>query len=192
MSPLAFHHVVAAVLLFGGTAVWGVSEVVFAARRTGTGGDADRSHIPLFATAFACVGLAMAVSPLGPSLPGGARWPLITGLVIFAVAVAYRIWAIRTLGRFFVFNVDVQADQQVVDTGPYALTRHPSYLGLIGALLGLGLALDNWPSLVLAFVPPAVGFVHRIHVEEGVLATELGQPYRDYMARTKRLIPGVW
>jgi protein-S-isoprenylcysteine O-methyltransferase Ste14 len=36
-----------------------------------------------------------------------------------------------------------------------------------------------------------LGLSYRIHVEEHVLQEQLGQPYQEYMRRTKRLIPFV-
>jgi protein-S-isoprenylcysteine O-methyltransferase Ste14 len=80
----------------------------------------------------------------------------------------------------------------VVDTGPYRLVRHPSYTGLLMASLGLGIALRTWLSIPACLVPPLIAFSMRLRHEEAVLARELGEPYRAYMRRTKRLVPGVW
>jgi protein-S-isoprenylcysteine O-methyltransferase Ste14 len=41
-------------------------------------------------------------------------------------------------------------------------------------------------------LPPLIGFGARIRREERVLARELGEPYREYMTRTHRLVPGIW
>ena len=60
------------------------------------------------------------------------------------------------------------------------------------AFLGLGLCLDNWASLVILIVPVFLVFLWRMRVEESALLQGLGDPYRDYMSRTKRLIPAVY
>ena len=60
------------------------------------------------------------------------------------------------------------------------------------AELGLGIILGTWLSIPAALLPPLIGFGIRIRREERVLARELGEPYRAYMARTHRLVPGVW
>jgi protein-S-isoprenylcysteine O-methyltransferase Ste14 len=60
------------------------------------------------------------------------------------------------------------------------------------AALGLGIALGTWLSIPLCLAPPLIGFSLRLTHEERVLADELGEPYRAYMRRTWRLIPGVW
>ena len=56
-------------------------------------------------------------------------------------------------------------------------------------MLGIGLALANWISLIALGLVPLGIYAYRIRVEEQALVETLGQPYRDYMTRTKRLIP---
>jgi protein-S-isoprenylcysteine O-methyltransferase Ste14 len=102
------------------------------------------------------------------------------------------VWSIRTLGRFFRYEVVVQEGHRVVDTGPYRLVRHPSYTGSLLAFLGIGIALDNWLSVAAALGLPLLGFLRRIAVEEAALTSELGDAYRSYKERTRRLVPGIW
>jgi protein-S-isoprenylcysteine O-methyltransferase Ste14 len=75
--------------------------------------------------------------------------------------------------------------------GPYRLIRHPSYTGLLILFLGYGLCLTNWLSLLVLMGCALIGLGYRINVEEHVLEARLGQPYHEYMRRTKRLIPFV-
>lgn len=113
------------------------------------------------------------------------------GVALFAAGLAIRWYAIVHLGRFFTVNVAIAANHTLVDTGPYRIVRHPSYTGALMAFLGLALCLANWASLA-ALVPIFLVFRWRVHVEETALIDALGEPYRDYMKRTKRLIPGVY
>ena len=53
------------------------------------------------------------------------------------------------------------------------------------------LAYANWLGLI-GMLPVLAGFLYRIRVEERVLSDELGDPYRSYMERTKRLVPFVY
>jgi protein-S-isoprenylcysteine O-methyltransferase Ste14 len=96
------------------------------------------------------------------------------------------------LGRFFTVNVAIAADHQLVETGPYRFIRHPSYSGALLAFVGWGMVLRNWASLLIALLPIAVAFLYRINVEERALLEALGDCYRAYMARTKRLIPFLY
>jgi protein-S-isoprenylcysteine O-methyltransferase Ste14 len=58
--------------------------------------------------------------------------------------------------------------------------------------LGLGISFGNWLSLIIVVVPTSLAFMQRIAIEEAALARALGDSYLRYMARTKRLIPGVY
>jgi hypothetical protein len=56
---------------------------------------------------------------------------------------------------------------------------------------GCGLALANWMSALVLFVTSGAGYLYRVHVEEKALVGGLGEPYRDYMRRTKMFVPYV-
>ncbi|MFI5360822.1 MAG: methyltransferase family protein [Elusimicrobiota bacterium] len=120
------------------------------------------------------------------------RWSAWAGTILAVGGTVFRQWAIRTLGRFFTRSVRVSSDQPVVQDGPYRWVRHPSYTGSILAAAGIGLALGNALSLACLAVAFLAGFGYRIHVEEAALVEALGEPYREYRSRTKRLIPFVW
>ena len=86
----------------------------------------------------------------------------------------------------------IRADHRLLDTGLYSVVRHPSYLGALIAFFGLGLALDNAVSLALIAIATPCLYLYRIREEDAVLLAAFGDPYRDYCARTKRLIPWVY
>lgn len=125
----------------------------------------------------------------GPHLGEAAAW---AGAGVFLAGAALRVWSIATLGRYFTYVVQVSDDQKVVETGPYRLIRHPSYSGalLMGAGIGLSLRSPIAPLVIVA--TSLIAYLIRIFVEERALADGIGQPYRDYMTRTKRLVPYVW
>ena len=113
------------------------------------------------------------------------------GILLILAGAAFRWYAVRVLGKYFTLQVAIQSGQTVVESGPYRWIRHPSYSGSLVSLLGLGLVLSNWLSLVCVVVFPILGYSYRIWVEEMTLVDALGEPYRDYMKRTKRLIPFI-
>lgn len=115
-----------------------------------------------------------------------------TGAVLFVVGLAIRWYAIFYLGRFFTVNVAIASDHKLIDGGPYRYVRHPSYSGALLAFVGIGLCIGNWVSIAVMAVPILSVFLWRIHVEEAALLSGLGNQYRSYMDRTKRLIPGVY
>ncbi len=114
------------------------------------------------------------------------------GCVLFFPGMALRWYAIIHLGRFFTTNVAIANDHYLVDSGPYRFVRHPSYTGSMLAVLGFLLTMANWASLLIIFVPILAVTLWRIHIEEAALLAALGEPYRAYMQRTKRLIPGIY
>lgn len=123
---------------------------------------------------------------------GGGRLTIVAGEVLAVAGMALRIWAILTLDKFFTFVVGIAADHRVVQHGPYRLLRHPGYAGALLTLLGVGVALSNWLSLLLIVAVPVLALGIRITVEEATLASALGAEYLSYAGRTARLIPGLW
>jgi protein-S-isoprenylcysteine O-methyltransferase Ste14 len=136
--------------------------------------------------------LAFRLADLGGRLPGPGWLPVVVGVTLMVAGMAFRLWSIRTLGRFFTVTVNVADDQRVVDTGPYAVLRHPSYTGMLIVYLGIGAALDSWFSLIATPIPLAAAILTRIRHEERTLHDGLGPAYAAYADRTKRLVPFVW
>jgi len=113
------------------------------------------------------------------------------GIALMWVGIGFRYYAMRVLGRCFTFQVDVRSGQTVMEAGPYRYIRHPSYTGALLTVIGLGLVLGNWASLAAMLACILVGYAYRIHIEEAALVSALGQPYKEYMTRTTRLVPFV-
>lgn len=87
--------------------------------------------------------------------------------------------------------VEVEQGQRVIATGPYAIVRHPMYVGALVMYLSTPVALGSWWAVIPA-LPLVPIMVARIRNEEKVLAEGL-MGYRDYMQTTRyRLLPGVW
>ena len=87
--------------------------------------------------------------------------------------------------------VEVEPDQRVISSGPYALVRHPMYLGTSIMWLATPIALGSYWALPVFLILPTV-LVYRIMNEEEVLQREL-PGYREYTQTVKyRLIPGIW
>ncbi|HEX5952207.1 MAG TPA: isoprenylcysteine carboxylmethyltransferase family protein [Rhodanobacteraceae bacterium] len=127
----------------------------------------------------------------GTTLQRGQRLQFWIGIAVMLSGLAFRWYAIKSLGRFFTRTVATRSGQYVVDSGPYRLIRHPSYTGGLLMFLGAGIAMTNWAALLAIMAGAALGYGYRVHVEERALCADLGQPYRDYMLRTKRFIPHV-
>ncbi len=118
-------------------------------------------------------------------------WLFYPGETLFIMGYAFTIYSISVLGRYYSTYVEVLPDHKVIESGPYQLIRHPNYLGQIIGVVGLGLALQSWVSLLILLVVGGSYFAYRIRNEEAFLVAETGD-YANYMKRTKRLIPFIF
>ncbi len=115
---------------------------------------------------------------------------VLLGLLLIALGY-YVIWKVFKENSFTAATVEIQQDQKVISTGPYAYVRHPMYFGGILFLLGPALALGSYWGLLL-FVPFVPILMWRLLDEEKMLAKDL-PGYTDYQKKVKqRLIPFVW
>ncbi len=123
-------------------------------------------------------------------MPGGEGLRL-AGLAVFAFGTALRVATMVALGRMFSLRVSVEPDHRLVTSGLYRWVRHPSYTSVIVLCAGIALAYRSW--FWTALIPSMVfGLTRRMAVEEKFLLEHFGEEYRVYMARTKRLLPGVY
>ncbi len=116
----------------------------------------------------------------------------VIGFFIFVAGLILRWYSIGYLGKFFTVDVAIHSEHHIIDSGPYRFIRHPSYTGALVAFVGLGLSIGNWISFLIFTIPTTIAFLLRINVEEQALADSLGEPYRSYQRRTKRLLPFIY
>jgi protein-S-isoprenylcysteine O-methyltransferase Ste14 len=129
------------------------------------------------------------------NVPGMAFGTIATfrvGLLLMLAGQLLRWWSIATLGRFFTINVAIRAGHRLVESGPYRYVRHPSYSAILLFHIGAGLCFGNALSFLALLVPVVAAIGNRVRIEEKVLCAALGPTYREYMARTRRLIPGLY
>jgi protein-S-isoprenylcysteine O-methyltransferase Ste14 len=124
-------------------------------------------------------------------IPGGAV-PFLVGAVVGWLGLLLRWWCFITLGRYFTVVLKTSSNQEIVDRGPYRVLRHPSYTGLLLALVGGGLMLGNWAGAVASFALAIAAVLYRIRIEERALNTTVGDAYRLFSKTRARLVPFVW
>ncbi len=112
------------------------------------------------------------------------------GFILFLVGIAYRLWAIKTLGKYYSHIVREIAGHQIIKTGPYRRIRHPAYAGMILANLGIVIFFFNWITLILFALILIPAIILRIIIEEKTLIKI--DKYVDYAKNRPRLIPGIW
>ncbi len=111
----------------------------------------------------------------------------LVSLLLILTGIVFSTYTMLHLGRSF--SIMPQA-RGLVTTGPYALVRHPLYLG--EGLAIVGTMLQYFSPLALAIVGLQCAFqIQRMKNEEGVLMGQYPE-YREYMTHTARVIPGVY
>ena len=118
--------------------------------------------------------------------------PFIAGTLCLAVGLWLFHLSHADLGTNWSITLEVRERHRLVTEGIYRQVRHPMYLALLLYSLGQALVLPNWvagPSYLVAF---GLLFALRVGPEERMMREEFGKDYEAYVARTKRLIPGLW
>jgi protein-S-isoprenylcysteine O-methyltransferase Ste14 len=197
MSSSASAGTATQVLLTASVVCFALSEVSIRVRSSAASSSSTRAdHGSIVAVVLTlAVGVLVAAWAADSAPAAAIRNPMVAkgvGVALIGLGIALRQWAVWTLGRYFTVVIRVTADQSVIEKGPYRWVRHPSYTGLLLTLLGLGAALSNWFSVLALVILPVFGIVYRIRVEERELLRRLGESYRRYAARRKRLVPGIW
>jgi protein-S-isoprenylcysteine O-methyltransferase Ste14 len=113
-------------------------------------------------------------------------------LVAVAIAgFAFTWWARLHLGRLWSSSVTRKADHHVVETGPYAIVRHPIYTGLLFAIAATVGMRASLATLAAAFLIVS-GIYVKARLEEEFLRAELGaDAYDAYARRVPMLIPRI-
>lgn len=120
----------------------------------------------------------------------GDAWGAI-GVALTAAGIGFAFWARYTLGKNWSGNVTIKADHELVQRGPYALSRHPIYTGALVAMTGSVIAAGT-PRVALALPFAFAAFFYKLRIEERFMSAHFGQAYVDYTRRVKRLVPFVW
>ena len=101
-------------------------------------------------------------------------------------------WA-EAVNKFFEPTVRIQKERghRVIDTGPYAIVRHPGYVGGFFFFIGMAFCLGSLWAMIPAGLT-SLALILRTQWEDQMLQAEL-TGYKEYTQRVRyKLIPGVW
>lgn len=110
-------------------------------------------------------------------------------VALTAASLAFTWWARLAMGRLWNGGVSRTAEHRVIESGPFALVRHPIYTGMIAAVWGVAV-LQARPLALLGAVLFALGFTLKARLEERFLAAEF-PGYEDYRRRVPMIVPFV-
>jgi protein-S-isoprenylcysteine O-methyltransferase Ste14 len=163
-------------------------------RRVKAGVGAEQESSQNIIQAFAAVAFIalFVVSALDHRFGWSTVPPYLVALGDILVVVGfYLVFLVFKENTFASGTIEVGAEQRVISTGPYALVRHPMYVGALVMLVGVPLALGSLWGL-LAIIPMTLVLVARLLDEEKFLASNLSG-YSDYQSKVRcRLLPLIW
>ena len=119
------------------------------------------------------------------------EWMLEAGALLVIAGLALAIWARLILAGNWSGTVTLKHGHELIHTGPYRWVRHPIYTGLIAAMLGNAVAIDEVRG-VLALGIITAAFLKKLRTEEAFMIEAFGARYADYRAHTAALLPGVF
>jgi len=140
----------------------------------------------LFVAGFAAVGFDLRLQGLN-QMP---TWMVISADAGVFLGYVLIFWVLK-VNSYAARTIEVEKGQKVISTGPYAVIRHPMYLGFLVMWLLSPVALGSWKAIpvFLLYIPV---LVWRIQNEETVLLRDL-PGYREYCKKTPyRLLPHLW
>lgn len=118
--------------------------------------------------------------------------PLVAGIACFVVGLWLFYRSHAELGTNWSITLEVREQHRLIAHGVYRGIRHPMYTALLLYSVGQALVLPNWvagPSYLVTF---GILFACRVRAEERMMLEQFGDEYAAYMARTHRLVPGLW
>ena len=118
--------------------------------------------------------------------------PLLTGTVCLTLGLWLFQLSHADLGANWSITLEVLEKHRLVTQGVYRRVRHPMYTALLLYSVGQALVLPNYVAGLFPGVTMALLVALRIGPEERMMLEEFGKDYQEYMALTKRLVPGVW
>ena len=179
------------------TIAFGLSEVLLAvakrSRNTQVKNKADKNSMLML---WLCIVGGLVLGGFTPgfiklALPA-TQWVQKAGIIVVLIGFIIRWVAILQLGKMFTVDVSISSGHHLKTNGLYSVVRHPSYLGLLLILLGIGLFTGNAVALIIVFVPSLLALIYRMQVEENALIGEFGPEYTNYKNKVARIIPGVY
>ena len=131
---------------------------------------------------------------VGPIWPARALWPVgpVLGWTMVALTfagLAFTWWARVAMGRLWNGGVSRTAEHRVIDSGPFALVRHPISTGMIAGVWAMAV-LQAKPVAILGAALFALGFVLKARLEERFLEAEFPD-YAAYRQRVRMIVPFV-
>lgn len=159
-----------------------------------TQGGKDAAAVRIFPPAAPLVTILAGVGlqrfwPIDPGFewPGPGRW-IVGGLLAGGAVLGLGLWSVLIVRRSGQSENPWKPTTELVDSGPFRVTRNPMYLQMVLVCIGFAVMLMNpW---ILLLTPLCAWALHAfaIRPEEAYLEAKFGEPYRAYKRRVRRWI----
>jgi protein-S-isoprenylcysteine O-methyltransferase Ste14 len=117
-------------------------------------------------------------------------WPrLATSIVLFGLAIALSWTSSRALAGQLRIDAALGEDHQLVNSGPFALVRHPIYTSVLLVLCAIAIIVTPWQLFLPALALCVVGTEIRVRAEEKLLAARFGEEFWEYKRGVPAYIP---
>jgi protein-S-isoprenylcysteine O-methyltransferase Ste14 len=113
-------------------------------------------------------------------------WLKILGSILLVIFTIFTIWSRIVLGKMWSSSAQIKENHKLRTEGPYNITRHPIYTGILGMLLGSTL-IYGFGLFLLMFVCIFLIYEVKINNEEKLLIETFGEEYKDFQKRTPQL-----
>jgi len=120
----------------------------------------------------------------------GISWLQIVGATCLIIFTGFTLWARWALGTMWSSSPEIKVGHQLRTDGPYCITRHPIYTGLIGMFLGT-LLISEVGAWILYFPIAVVALMIKVFSEERLLKETFGEEYIQYRQCVPQLVPGL-
>ena len=160
--------------------------------KAGPGAETRPAQKALIALAFAGAIALVVVSVLDYRFGWSfvPAWVSVLGDVLVAGGLMIDLLVFRE-NSYGASTIETMEGQKVISSGPYALVRHPMYVGVLVMVVGVPLALGSWWGLAFLLLNVPI-LILRILDEETMLRQEL-DGYTEYTRTVRyRLVPGLW
>jgi protein-S-isoprenylcysteine O-methyltransferase Ste14 len=127
---------------------------------------------------------------LGRQIVPRSNGQFLLASILLVAGLGFAVWARVHLGSYWSGHVTLKPGHRLIRSGPYAIVSHPIYTGILTAMIGTAIVVDEYRG-VLAVVIATEAFVRKLRLEERWLTEEFGDEYVRYRREVKALVPGV-
>lgn len=116
------------------------------------------------------------------------KWLKVTGSLLLICSTIFTIWSRLVLGKMWSSDAVIKEGHKLHIEGPYSITRHPIYTGILGMLLGSMLMKDFDLAVIVYFISILILLKFKIKNEEKILIETFGEEYLNF----KKIIPQLF